>query len=522
MLIDPHSVPEPAELEALCLGRTSLELADVRPAVERSRTLFLEALNRGETIYGSNTGYGPFVEFPATEDGGQDLLQHLLVGTGPLVSQQVVRGAIALRIWTMSRGFSGLRWEVIQAYVEALRLCEAGLFPAVPVIGSLGASGDLIPLAHLLNCIIGKGHWIARGGVDLRAARSIGGLGGRGDTNTAEDSRPALLDPSSLDRRAALACTNGISFSKAQATLAFVRLQRLLGIHEILVAALYALLDSNPEHLHEELHSSSANAGTAMRIRRRLQTLLDLRGKENSAEKRQGYALQAPYSIRCAPQILGACFQGLDGVGGLLRHDLSMVDDNPLLDPDSGRLIHGGNFFGQSTAFAADQMATLACQSGVLAERQLALLLDPEFNASGLMLATRPGISSGLAGLQLKSTALVAEMRSLTGPHSTSSIPTNGKNQDIVPMSFLAARRAYEVGDHLSSLLSALFIAIDEYWQYRFEVPVPLWKPDVSEGVEAAEGSQAFQGSSSLGQRLARIQSAFVQPEILDHENLQT
>ncbi|MCB1171454.1 MAG: aromatic amino acid lyase, partial [Leptospiraceae bacterium] len=427
------------------------------------------------------------------------------------------------------------RWDVIQAYEEALHRCEEGFFPAVPSIGSLGASGDLIPLAHLLNCILGKGTWLRSldpaSSIPSQSSRShrtgedaVEAVAAVGWTGQAAQRFPALLDPTGLDRREALACTNGISFSKAQASLAYARLERLLGIHEILVAALYRLLDANPEHLATELHLCRANGDTAMRIRSRLASLSVPVGQDQDPrERREGYDLQAPYSIRCAPQILGACFQGLEGSLDLLRHDLSMVDDNPLLDPKSGGLLHGGNFFGQATAFASDQMATLACQSGVLAERQLALLLDPQFNASGLMLASQPGTASGLAGLQLNSTALVAEMRSLTGCHSTYSIPTNGKNQDVVPMSFLAARRAYEVGEHLASLLGALFLAIDEFWQQRFAAGAPIWKADFLQtwtGERSPEGDP-FPGSSTLGQRLAHIKSAFLQPEILDHENLQ-
>tara|TARA_B100001939_G_scaffold239196_1_gene206752 strand:+ start:278931 stop:280511 length:1581 start_codon:yes stop_codon:yes gene_type:complete len=524
----------------------------------------MEALKSGQPIYGSTTGYGPFVNFTASEDGGEDLIQHLLVGSGPSLPGNLVSAAIYLRAWTMAQGKSGVRLPVIQAYLAALKDCQLGRVPWIPSIGSLGASGDLVPLAHLLNSVLGRGarshlandrdsSYDAGDSDERISAQSLAETGASNKRNEAKN----YLGDHTLDRREALACINGISFSKARASLTYCTLNRLLSIQEILTATLYVLLDANPEHLSPALFGSSTTSQCARRIRERVAELRKIeresgaRGSEpssgfrNESEKkggleeaaagrrssgRKGYALQAPYSLRCAPQTLGACLGVLASARSSLTQDLETIDDNPLIDPDTG-ISHGGNFFGQATAFGADELTMLACQAGVLAERQLALLLDPEINGEeSLMLAGVPGQSSGLAGLQLTATAVLAEMRSLSHMHSTYSIPTNGKNQDIVPMAFLAARRATEVSHHLATLLGALLMASRRLWESRVHrsgrsQPFPFWSRISSTEANASfdfdlTSGPSLQPEGSLGKELLNIQRAFLGGGILSNENL--
>lgn len=516
MRIEPSLAPDPDSLEALIEGQSVLSVdAACYEVMDGSRSLLEQQLSANRPVYGSNTGYGALVDHPAGEDHGSDLVEHLLVGSGPPFIGKVVFAALALRIWTLSRGRSGVRRSVMDAYLEAAQLCSEGYFPAIPSIGSLGASGDLVPLAHLLNCVRGNGFW-------MRPQH--------GDRKTF-----SLIHPESMDRRESLACINGISFSKAQACLAFMRIQRLLRIHEMLTSAIYAALSFNPEHLHPALFATGSLADVAGRIRQGAETLRGRAGLPAAASFSEtaqsggpdpggaNSQLQAPYSIRCVPHILGACQQAYRSAHSLLMQDLQMVDDNPLCDPESGAVIHGGNFFGQSTAFASDQLNELACQSGILAERQLALLLDPEMNGgAGLMLASEPGEQSGLAGLQLNCTALVAEMRSLTHPHGTYSISTNGKNQDIVPMALMAARRAYENSTHLAAVLGSLYMALKRLWRIRFHGELPLWSGQEANSLEVDETSwnAPYLPPGSLGQQLAIIQQAFLSREGARNESL--
>ncbi|MBU42781.1 MAG: hypothetical protein CMN76_06150 [Spirochaetaceae bacterium] len=548
--------------------------ASLAAGLDKSRTLLEQSLAAGRPVYGSNTGYGPFVEFAAEDDKGEDLITHLLAGSGSPLPGNIVMGAMYLRAWTMSRGKSGVRLPVIQAYLDALKHCsgENGeqFYPFIPSVGSLGASGDLVPLAHLLNAILGRGQWFRH-----KVGMSAGSL-------SAGSPKQSFLGSHTLDRREALACINGISFSKATASLAYCRLERLLRIQELLTASVFALLDANPEHLHPSLFQSSTTGNSARRIREALSHVLGLPNSPNSpdgpgavdsmdmaardayysellktsgphstdpARERTGYGLQAPYSLRCAPQLLGACNQALESGLASLMQDLETVDDNPILDPDSGTIAHGGNFFGQPTAFASDQMTMVATQIGVLAERQLALLLEPEINGeAGLMLAEKPGADSGLAGVQLTATALVAELRSLAQMHSTFSIPTNGKNQDVVPMSLLAARKALESTERLAALLGAELLAIRKLWSFRArrgrmtgERPIPragpmletgrtgdfpFWSDSVLEDlgsrtvawgpVSALEANP----TGSFGKKLSLYQCAFLSKDVLTHENL--
>ncbi len=520
-------------------------------------------MKSGQPIYGSTTGYGPFVNFPASEDGGEDLIQHLLVGSGPSLPGNLVSAALYLRAWTMAQGKSGVRLPVIQAYLAALKDCQLGRVPWIPSIGSLGASGDLVPLAHLLNSVLGRGarshlandRYSSNDTLDSNESTGSQSLQETGVSNNRNDAKNYLADHT-LDRREALACINGISFSKARASLTYCTLNRLLRVQEILTATLYVLLDANPEHLSPALFGSSTTSQCAQRIRERVAELRGMEGQSRTRDNettsdfsneseikggleeaasrqssgRMGYALQAPYSLRCAPQTLGACLGVLASARSSLTQDLETIDDNPLIDPDTG-ISHGGNFFGQATAFGADEMTMLACQAGVLAERQLALLLDPEINGEeSLMLAGVPGQSSGLAGLQLTATAVLAEMRSLSHMHSTYSIPTNGKNQDIVPMAFLAARRATEVSHHLATLLGALFMASRRLWESRVQnsgrsQPFPFWSRISRMEANASfdydlNSGPSLQPEGSLGKELLNIQRAFLGRGILSNENL--
>ncbi|MEQ8350253.1 MAG: aromatic amino acid ammonia-lyase [Leptospiraceae bacterium] len=517
-MILTSSPPEPEQLEALT---DSVQIStEVQQVAIVSRQHFDRAVAAGQSIYGTTTGYGPFVGFQAREDGGTDLIEHLLVGSGEALPPDLISPALYLRAWTMAQGRSGVRIPVIQAYLDALGICQTGMYPEIPSIGSLGASGDLIPLAHLLNAILGRGSW----------------KGHSGKTRVAN-----LVKGHSMDRREALACINGISFSKAGASLTYCKLNRLLRIHEILTAILYYLLDANPDHLSPTLFQSANPSNTAGRMLNYLNSInkrasqgnsghsgaKDLQHSAEGESPRHGYALQAPYSLRCAPQTISACLGLLNSARSSIFQDLETIDDNPLIDPETGFVAHGGNFFGQSTAFGSDELTMAACQSGVLAERQLALILDPDLNGEeALMLARKPGHSSGLAGLQLTTTALVAEMRSLSQMHSTYSIPTNGKNQDIVPMAFLASRRAHQVTIHLSAVLGALLMATRNLWQMRNENEVvfdyPFWPEHrlrmLSEAIVLA-GEMEYP-DESLGKTLQFYQRALINREILSDENL--
>lgn len=400
--------------------RASLTV-EARAAMERSMGYrsVLEAL--GEPIYGTTTGFGPFVRFASGEAGGYThgagLIAHLGAGYGDDAPACVVRATLLIRAQNLAQGYSGIRPEVLDAY---LGLLSEGVVPSVPTIGSVGASGDLVPLGH-----------IAR----------------------------VLSERLPLSGREALALTNGTSFLTAYAAHAVVRAERLLAHAECLTGWLYRALGCRLSALDPRLHAARGHLGQQVSAERIAQEAS--RADRNDEAARP---LQEVYSLRCAPQVLGACRENLEHARRLVEAELNGVSDNPLFF-EGPAVAHGGNFHGQQVAFAADALNAALVQTGVLVERQLDALITPGVTngQAPLLLAWEPGPHSGLAGVQLTATALVAELRAHGGPAATLSIPTNGGNQDVVSMGTLAARLAYSQAERLAGVLAALALGLIQY-----------------------------------------------------------
>lgn len=421
--------------------------ASARQAITRSHAVLRRLRERGTPIYGSTTGFGPFVTF---KSGGADsaehaigLLEHLGAGAGEPAPREVVRAAMVVRVLTVARGYSGINPSVVSAYLD---LVNSGATPVVPSIGSLGASGDLIPLAHIARPLVGRG-LVTMAGKRLTGRRFL----------LRHKKAPARLEP-----RDALALVNGTSFSTAYAALSLAKAWRLLLAAERLSAFAYVTLRCNDQALHPMLHQARGQRGqedSAAAIRAEIKRLGGYRLDPSRP-------LQEIYSLRCAPQVLGACRAQLTHAEGLVHAEINGVDDNPLIIPPDaahpdGQAVHGGNFHAQQVAFAADAINAALTQVAILADRQIDLLANPHQNGGApLLLARHPGRQSGLSGAQITSTAIVSEMRGRCQQHATSSIPTNGGNQDIVPMAATAGRAAYAQTDHLASILAVLAIAL--------------------------------------------------------------
>ncbi len=445
----PDSSLSPLELErfAHCTNLQVGLTSAARQAIKRSHAVLRRLRERGAPIYGSTTGFGPFVTF---ESGGANsaehaigLLEHLGAGAGEPAPRAVVRAAMLVRVLTVARGYSGINPSVVSAYLD---LVNSGATPVVPSIGSLGASGDLIPLAHLARPLVGRG-LLTMAGKRITAQRFL----------FQRKQAPARLEP-----RDALALINGTSFSTAYAALSLAKGWRLLLAAEHLTAFAYVTLRCNDQALHPLLHQARGQRGqedsaTAMR-----EEIKRLGGYKRDPSR----PLQEIYSLRCAPQVLGACRAQLTHAEALIHAEINGVDDNPLIIPPDadhpdGQAVHGGNFHAQQVAFASDAINAALTQVAILADRQIDLLANPQQNGGApLLLARHPGRQSGLAGAQITSTAIVSEMRGRCQQHATSSIPTNVGNQDIVPMAATAGRAAYAQTDHLASVLAVLAIAL--------------------------------------------------------------
>lgn len=406
--------------------------------VASSRMFLLRSVNEGRPVYGSTTGFGPLVRYAGRKtatDQCDNVLDHLTVGQGPDLPPAVVRAAVLTRLWSLAQGVSGVSPAVIRSLTAMLATSFA---PAVPQWGSVGASGDLVPLSYVGRSLQGYGHAYLDG-VRMDAAEALDKAG---------------LAPLDLDGRDALGLVNGTSLTAATAGLAVAAVRRSHTVALVLAAAMSDLLGCGQDYLADDLLRAFGHP-EAVEVGRRMRHLLA--GGAPTGDR----PLQEPYSIRCVPQLLGAAEASIRHVEYVVGNDLNGVSDNPLFFPDTGRVVHGGNFFGQPVAFAADLLSLVAVQLGNLAERSLDLLLDPHRNG-GLppMLAAEPGKQHGLQGAQVTATAIVANMRRSATPASVQSLPFSLHNQDVVPFGTQAALTALEQAQSLRWLHGVLAIAL--------------------------------------------------------------
>ena len=411
----------------------------VRERVERGREFLRSVLaEQDRPVYGTTTGFGALVGFAGRADEADqcdNTLAHLGAGQGPDLTPEVSRAALLVRTWSLAQGASGVSAHV----VDGLAAMFATTFtPAIPRYGSVGASGDLIPLAYATQALRGRGHAYLDG-ARIPAEEALSRAG---------------LTPLTLDGRDALALVNGTSLTTAATALALSAVRAAHRALQRLTCLLVDLLGCDPGFLDPHLIAAYGHAGAIDVADGMRKTLA---GTVPSGTR----ALQEPYSIRCSPQLLGAAEDALRYVDGVVAADLGSVSDNPLFFPAEGQVVHGGNFFGQPAAFAADMLATVTGQLGNLAERQLDLLVDPVRNG-GLppMLAAGPGQQHGLQGVQLATTALVAEIRRAAVPASMQSLPTNLHNQDVVPFGTQGALRAYDMASLLRLLCGSLALGL--------------------------------------------------------------
>jgi len=428
-----------------------------------ARTFLDVAVADHREVYGSTTGFGALVGYrgrPDARDQADNALAHLGAGQGPSLDPALVRATVLVRTASLAQGASGVGPHVLDALVAMLGTSFA---PVVPRWGSVGASGDLVPLAAVAGALRGRGE-AEVDGVRQPAHAALLAAG---------------LTPLELDGRDALALVNGTSLTTAALALALDGVQRSHRALVRLTCVLTDLLGCDPQFVDADLLARYAHPGAVV-VGARMRALLT--GVVPSGTR----ALQEPYSIRCTPQLLGAALDALRYVEDVVAADLAGVSDNPLLFPEADKVVHGGNFFGQPAAFASDLLAIVTAQLGNLAERQLDLLVDPARNG-GLppMLAAGPGRQHGLQGVQLASTALVAELRRDATPASMQSLPTNLHNQDVVPFGTQAALRALDGARTLTLLVGSLALGLRQSGHVGARPPTATATSDLLDALAA-------------------------------------
>lgn len=417
--------------------------SSARTRMQAAREALTAAVDRGEEIYGVTTGFGPFVTCPASTDAviqGTGLVNHLGAGWGGVASLEVARATMLIRSQALAQGCSAVSDRVVEGM---LTLLDAGVHPAVPEIGSVGASGDLIPLAHVVRCMTGEGSAVLDGSI-VPALDAL---------------HAAQVEPIEVPARDALGVVNGTSFMSAYATLALARAERIVDRAEQITGWIYRLLGCRAQALDPRLHAARGQHGQAVSAQRILQE-----ASRFGAFQDDGRPLQEVYSLRCAPQFIGAAREQIAHAKRLIEIEINNVNDNPISWPGDDSVgepavVHGGNFQGQQIGFASDAINTALVQVAILAERQLDVITNPEFNGGApLLLAETPGRDAGMAGAQITCTALTAEIKAFGQMHANASMPTNGRNQDVVSMGTMAARMAFSQTERVAGVLGILGI----------------------------------------------------------------
>jgi histidine ammonia-lyase len=430
---------QPAEVVAVARHGHPVRLAaEAEEAMRRSRARVEELAGAEEPVYGISTGFGALAATWVPPERRSEL-QHALIrshaaGMGPPVDKEIVRAMMLLRLRTLARGFSGTRPLVAEALAGLL---NAGVTPVVPTHGSLGASGDLAPLAHVGLCLTGEGEATGPDGSRLQAPEALALAG---------------LAPLRLEVKEGLALINGTDGMLGMLVLACHDLRVLLQAADVTAAmSVEALLGTDRVFAPElqELRPQPGQARSAANLVRLLA------GSEIVASHRHSsHAVQDSYSMRCSPQVAGAARDTLEFAEGVATRELASAVDNPVVLPD-GRVESNGNFHGAPLGFACDFLAVAAAEVGSISERRVDRLLDPHRSA-GLpaFLAPEPGVNSGLMLAQYTAAALVARNRILAQPASVDSVPTSGMQEDHVSMGWGAALKLRELLDNLAGVLA--------------------------------------------------------------------
>ncbi|NKE47555.1 histidine ammonia-lyase [Roseomonas frigidaquae] len=403
-----------------------------RAATEQGAAVLAARLAEDGPIYGVNTGFGKLASTRIAPEKLAQLQLNLLrshaAGTGAPLPAPVVRLVLALKALSLSRGASGVRVAVVEAL---LQLLAADALPVIPAKGSVGASGDLAPLAHLALVLVGEGE------VFVNGARRPGAEAG--------------IAPLTLGPKEGLALLNGTQVSTAIALSGLFAAQSLL--HTSLVAGALSVdaARGSDTPFDARIHALRGQPGQ-IRCAAALRGLMA--GSAIRDSHREGDTrVQDPYSLRCQPQVAGACLDLLDHAATVLQREANAVTDNPLVMAD-GDILSGGNFHAEPVAFAADTIALALAELGAISERRIALLVDPVLSGLPAFLVAEGGLHSGFMIAQVTAAALAAENRALATPRSVDSLPTSANQEDHVSMATGAALRLMEMAENLSSILS--------------------------------------------------------------------
>jgi histidine ammonia-lyase len=436
---------------------------DAHDAIHQAEKVVLDVIAQDRTVYGINTGFGLLAN-TKIDVSELELLQRSIVlshaaGIGNFMSEDVVRLLLLLKINSLSRGYSGIRLQVIEALIT---LYNKEIYPAIPEKGSVGASGDLAPLAHMSVVLLGEGEVIYQGTrISAEHALKIAGL-----------------EKIALAPKEGLALLNGTQASTAFSLRGLFCAENALNcsiaIGSLSVEAALGSRVPFDERIHEVRgHQAQTDVAAAYR------GLL----KESSIGHSHGGCekVQDPYSLRCQPQVMGACLQQMRFAAQTLVVEANGVSDNPLVFADSGDILSGGNFHAEIIAMTSDMLAIALSEIGALSERRMALLIDSHLSGLPPFLVDNGGVNSGFMIAQVTSAALASENKTLAHPASIDSLPTSANQEDHVSMATFAGRRLWDIFDNVAGILAIEWLAASQGLDFRS----PLETSDKLKSVKA-------------------------------------
>lgn len=453
-MIEYTLIPGQLELNTLRkINKSALNLTlanEAQAQIAASAQTVQNVINEQRTVYGINTGFGLLANTKIANDE-LELLQRSIVlshaaGIGELMDDSTVRLMITLKINSLSRGYSGIRLAVLEFFMQLLK---NEVYPCVPKKGSVGASGDLAPLAHMCLPLLGEGQMRYQGQlISAEQGLSIAGL-----------------KPLTLAAKEGLALLNGTQASTAFALQGLFRAEDLYAqscvIGSISIEAAMGSRAPFDARIHD-IRGQRGQIDTAHVFRELLDTHSQISDSHIHCEK-----VQDPYCLRCQPQVLGACLTQIRQAAEVLLCESNGVTDNPLVFADVGDIISGGNFHAEPVAMAADNLAIAIAEIGALAERRIALLIDSNLSKLPPFLVENGGVNSGFMIAQVTAAALASENKSLAHPASVDSLPTSANQEDHVSMATFAARRLVDMANNTQGVLAIEWLSATQGLEFR-------------------------------------------------------
>ncbi|MDO8439363.1 MAG: histidine ammonia-lyase [Telluria sp.] len=431
------------DLRAVWAAPATLTLsASAYPVIKASAAAVDAIVAKGDAAYGINTGFGILAKTRIPDEKLEELQRNLIlshsVGTGELLSDAVVRLIMLMKIGSLARGFSGVRPLIIDTLIA---LYNAGVMPAIPAKGSVGASGDLAPLAHMTLAMLGVGQVRYKG----KLVEAVDAL------------KEAGIKPVVLAAKEGLALINGTQVSTALALRGLFMTERLLEAAMVAGSLSLDAAKGSDAPFDARVHEVRGQPGqiAAASIYRQLVAASAIRASHLVGDER----VQDPYSLRCQPQVMGAILDLIVNVSRTLLIEANAVTDNPLIFPETGEIISGGNFHAEPVAFAADTLALAIAEIGGLAERRIALLIDATLSGLPPFLVREPGVNSGFMIAHVTAAALASENKSLAHPASVDSLPTSANQEDHVSMATFAARRLDDMAQNTAVIVGIELLA---------------------------------------------------------------